>query len=115
MRTSAQWPAVKGSIRQHAGSLCCRWMEDASPLKGGSRNRSGGLRLFRRFRDHEVHFDDAPTAFHLLGANMLLATVLPPLVFDVRPAFAVGLPSVRIPPSGPHPVLHTRCPPRPPP
>src|SRR3546814_3269250 len=63
MRTSAQWPAVKGSIRQHAGSLCCRWMEDASPLKGGSRNRSGGLRLFRRFRDHEVHFDDAHTVF----------------------------------------------------
>src|SRR3546814_13071916 len=87
MRTSAQWPAVKGSIRQHAGSLCCRWMEDASPLKGGSRNRSGGLRLFRRFRDHEVHFDDAHTVFHLLGDNMLLANVLAAIVFDVRAAF----------------------------
>src|SRR3546814_640772 len=94
MRTSAQWPAVKGSIRQHAGSLCCRWMEDASPLKGGSRNRSGGLRLFRRFRDHEVHFDDAHTVFHLLGDNMLLANVLAAIVFDVRAAFEVGLTDV---------------------
>src|SRR3546814_13670963 len=76
MRTSAQWPAVKGSIRQHAGSLCCRWMEDASPLKGGSRNRSGGLRLFRRFPDHAVHFDDAHTVFHLPGATFPLPNVL---------------------------------------